>query len=899
MSVWRKLTLLLPWKRRAEDRDMQEELAALRDIAGARELGNLTLAAEDARAAQSWLGLERLVQDVRYALRSMTHHKAFTALVVLSLALGIGANTAIYSFAEAILLRPLPVNEPDQLVIMKWRAKGYSLARNGMSWSTGGTVTSTTEGGRTTLATNFPYAALDVFAGAKDVLSHAYAYFAIARIGVTVGDHTDALRGQYVSGDYFAGMGVVPVAGRLVQPADDAAGTAVAVVSERFSQRRFGTPGAAVGQTIRLNDKPFQVIGVAPSNFFGAEPGAIPDIFLPMRADAILEPQFASWRYSDSYYFWSEIMGRLKPGVTLEQAQAALAPRFHQYMSALATEEKERADIPVLALESGSAGLDTLRRRYALPIYVLLAMVGLMLLVACANAANLLLARATARRREIAVRLSIGASRGRVIRQLLTESLVLALAAGSLGLLLAWWGIDVLTALLATGRENFTLHAELNPVVLAMTIGVSAVTGLLFGLAPALQATRVDVAPALKESRVNPSTRRGGFRPSHALVIAQVVFSLMLLVGAGLFGRTVWRLHAIETGFDRDNVLLFTIRPAAIGYRGEALVQLYERLRLELTGLAGVVAVTNSGSPLPMGGGTMGPVAIDGAPPPPIVDGRPATAVFASVGPAFFTTMRMPIGGRDLSDRDAAGAPKVVVVNRRLGRLFGIEQPVGRTLIVGKERYEIVGVTEDALTFDLKGEARPAVYFPHLQEARPLPSLTFEVRTAGAPMAFASTAREAVRRVDARLAIHDMKSQATHIDQGISTEITLARLCAAFAGLALVIACVGLYGTVAFNVARRTNEIGIRVTLGAQRGRIVWMILRDVLMLTAAGLAIGVPLALAGSGYVRSLLYGIEPTDPVVLAAGVVALISCGLAAGFVPARRAARIDPMIAVRHE
>jgi macrolide transport system ATP-binding/permease protein len=261
--------------------------------------------------------------------------------------------------------------------------------------------------------------------------------------------------------------------------------------------------------------------------------------------------------------------------------------------------------------------------------------------------------------------------------------------------------------------------------------------------------------------------------------------------------------------------------------------------------------------------------------------------------------MRMPIAGRDVSAQDRAGAPKVVVVNRRLGRLFGLEQPLGRTLVMDKERYEIVGVTEDALSFELKEEPRPAVYFPHLQGRRPPGALTFEVRTAGTPMSVAPAVRDAVRRVDSRLAVHDMKSQATHINQGISTEITLARLCAAFAGLALVIACVGLYGTVAFNVSRRTNEIGIRVTLGAQRGRIMWMILREVLVLTAAGLAIGIPLALAGSHYVRSLLYGIEPTDPVAIAIGIAALVTCGLAAGLIPARRASRIDPMVAVRHE
>jgi predicted permease len=897
MSAWRKFVYLLPWKRRAEDREMQEELAALRDIAGPRELGNLTLAAEDARAEQSWMGFERLRQDVRYAVRSMAHHKAFTALVVLSLGLGIGANTAIYSFMEAILLRPLPVHEPEQLVIMKWRAKSYALARSGMSWSTGGTTTSRDAG---TLATNFPYPALDVFASAGEVVSSAFAYFQISRIGVTVGDQTDSLRGQYVSGTYFSGMGVPAVAGRLIQPADDAVGApAVAVISERFSQRRFGAAEGALGQIIRLNDKPFQVIGVAPSDFFGAEAGAVSDVYVPMRADSILEPAAAATRYTDQYFFWTEIMGRLQPGVTLEQAQAALAPRFHQYVAALATEERERADLPVLSLESGAAGLDTLRRRYALPIYVLLAMVGLILLIACANAANLLLSRATARRREIAVRLSIGASRGRVIRQLLTESLVLASMAGALGLLIAWWGIGLLTALLATGRDHFTLHAALNPMVLAMTAALSCATGVLFGLVPALQATRIDVAPALKEARVSPALRHRGMRLGPSLVVAQVVFSLVLIFAAALFGRTVWRLHAIEAGFDRENVLLFSIRPSAVGYKGDALPELYERLRTELASLPGIIGATNSTSALPMGGGTMGPIAIEGGPPPPLVNGRPATAVFASVGPSFFTTMRMPVVGRDIGDRDRASAPKVVVVNRRLGRLFGLEQPIGRTLIVDKERYEIVGVTEDALSFSLKEEPRPAVYFAHLQASRPPGGVTFEVRTAGDPMGFAAAGREAVRRVDARLAIHDMKSQATHIDQGISTEITLARLCAAFAGLALVIACVGLYGTVAFNVSRRTNEIGIRVTLGAQRGRILWMILREVLVLTTVGLAIGVPLALASSRYVQSLLYGIEPTDPVAIAIGIAALVTCGLAAGLIPARRASRIDPMVAVRHD
>ncbi|MEX2270528.1 MAG: ABC transporter permease [Vicinamibacterales bacterium] len=896
MSLWRKLTYLLPWVRRAEDRDIEEELAALKEMAGAGELGNLALAAEDARATQSWLCAERLAQDVRYALRSMARQKAFTAVLVVSLALGIGANTAIFSFMDAILLRPLPVHDPDALVVMKWRAKSYTLASSGMSWSTGGSSFDEASG---TLSSIFPYGALQMFDDADDVVSSAFGYFSATRLGITTAGETDAVKGQYVSGGYFAGIGVAPVAGRLIQSADDTAATAgVAALSERFSRRRFGEPETALGQTIRVNDKPFEVIGVAPSDFFGAEPGSIPDIYLPMRADTILEPR-ASAKYADQHFYWVEIMARLKPGISLEHARSALAPRFRQFVESTATTDAERRDLPVLEMQSGTRGLDTLRRRYARPIYVLGAMVGLILLVACANVANLLLSRATVRRREIAVRLGLGASRARVIRQLLTESVLLASLGGAAGVAVAWWGIGVMTALLSNGRDNFTLHAELNWAVLWLTLVLSVGTGLLFGLAPALQATRVDVAPVLKEARVSHAPHRRGLRLTHALVVTQVVFSLVLLVAAGLFGRTLSNLHAIELGFDRDNVLLFTIRPATIGYQGPALPALFENLRAELGRLPGVQNVSLSAGALPTGGGTMGPVAIAGAYAPPRPDGRPPAAVFGTVGPSFFSTMRIPVVGRDFTDRDGPNAPSVVVVNRRLAAAFNLEQPVGRTLTVGKQPYEIVGVVPDALTFSLKEERRPAVYFSYLQSARPAGQMTYEIRTAGAPLALAGSVRDVVRRVDARLAIHDLKTQAAHVDQAISSEVTLARLCLAFAVLALVIACVGLYGTVAFNVAHRTNEIGIRMTLGAQRPRIVWMILREVLVLTVLGLAIGSALALAGSRYVGSLLYGVEPTDPGALAIGIITLLACGLAAGLLPARRAATIDPMVAVRHE
>ena len=921
MSLWRKFTYLVPWIRRAEDRDIQEELESLRQFAGASELGNLTLAAEDARGVLSWLWLERLMQDVRYAFRSMTHNRAFTALVVSSLALGIGANTAIYSFMDGILIRPLPVRDPNSLVVMKWRAKSYTLATSGMSWSTGGS--SFDEDTSTTTSSIFPFAAVDVFKQ-SDLVTSVFYYVSLNRLGLTAGQETESVKGLHVSGEYFAGMGVAPIAGRLIHAADDVVGSAsVAVLSERYSRHHFGTPAAAVGKIVRLNDKPFEVIGVAPGAFFGAEPGAVPDVFIPMRADSVLEAvPGSSLRYSDEHFYWLEIMARLQPGVTIAQAQASLAPRFQQFahqsaetlpapaaagaIRSTASDDERKKDLPVLALQPGATGLDSLRRQYAQPIYILMTMVGLILLIACSNTANLLLSRAAARRREIAVRLSIGASRGRVIRQLLTESVLLAVLGGVLGIVVAAWGIRVLTELISNGRENFTLHAELNWTVLAVTFALSALTGLLFGLAPALQATRVDIVPALKEVRASHAPRRRRFLGlSHSLVVVQVVFSLVLLVGAGLFGRTLVKLHSIGLGFDREHVLLFTVRPSAVGYQGPALLDLYAKIRNELSRLPGVSDVSLSAGALPMGGGTIGVVGVLGAAPlesvpglPPALQGR-ARAAFATVGPAFFATMKIPVAGRDFGDGDIPGRPRVAIVNHRFAALYGFENPVGQVLTVGKDQMEIVGLANDALIFTLKEELRPIVYFPYMQLERLPGGMAFEVRTARDPLTLAAAARQVVRQIDSRVAVYDVKSQAAHIDQAISSEITLARLCSAFAALALIIACVGLYGTVAFNVSRRTNEIGIRMTLGARRLAIVWMILRDVLVMTIAGLAIGVPLALAGSRYVRSLLYGIEPTDVVSIAIGVIALVTCGFIAGAVPAHRASRIDPMVAVRHE
>jgi predicted permease len=460
--------------------------------------------------------------------------------------------------------------------------------------------------------------------------------------------------------------------------------------------------------------------------------------------------------------------------------------------------------------------------------------------------------------------------------------------------------------LLANGRENFTLHAELNWNVLAVTLGLSVLTGLVFGLAPAMQATRVDVIDALKELRAGapgrPRRRLAGLGLSQGLVVAQIALSLVLVVGAGLFGGTLSRLHAIQVGFNRENVLLFTLRPGASGYEGPARTRLYQDVLARLKQAPSVRSASLSSGALPVGGGTMTLVTVAGAPEPTLVAGeRPRNmAGIFSVGPGFFETMQIRLSaGREFRDEDAAGAPPVAIVNQKLARILDLANPVGARINVGKTTYEVVGVASDALFLNLKEQLRPMVYFPSFQASQPAYGATFEIRTAGNPVSLATTVRQVVRELDSRLAVSDLKTQAAHIDQTISQEIALARLCTVFAVLALAIACVGLYGTVAFNVTRRTGEIGIRMALGAQRAGIVWLVLRSVLTLELLGLAIGVPAVLAGSRYVESLLYGIKPNDPLALTAGVAVLFVAGLMASYVPARRASSIDPMVAVRHE
>ncbi len=863
--------------------------------AALRELGNVALVQEDTRAMWTWTFGEQLVQDIRYGLRTIAANKTFSAMAILSLALGIGANTAIFSFMDSILLRSLPVPDPQSLVVLSWRTPrpefhGSDRHDDNYKDPNGGYI-----GG------NFSYPAFELLRKNDSVVSIVFGYQSAGKLNFTFRGQAELANTEYVSGDYFRGLGIPPSAGRLIAPDDDRAGApSIAVISFALSQKRFGGPENAAGQSILIDSLPFTVIGVAPPEFFGADPDSPPDIYVPFHANVLLEARdYSAETYFDPMYDWVVPMAKLRPGVSAMQAQAALAGPFHEW-ARTADAKRRPEDVPTLVVREGSGGLDGLRRRYSKPLYILLTLVGLILSIACANIANLLLARAAARKREIALRLSLGAGRFRIVRQLLTESVLLAVLGGALGVAFAIWGIRFLTLLLANGQENFTLRAELNWHVLAVVAGLSLLTGVVFGLAPALHSTRMDFMPALKESR-SGEARGHGFRRfglSRILMVSQIGVTLLILVAAGLFLRTLSNLASIPLGFNRENVLTFQLNARQAGHSDPEIVAFYEDLRTQFSAIAGVRSASLSNHSL-IGAGTSGTmIGVAGA--------APKSSSILTIGASFFTTMQIPmILGREIDERDRLGSPMVAVVNEAFAkRSFGDGNPLGQHLALGhgctKCDIEIDGVSANTLYGDLKGKVPPTVYLPFAQGGwGPVQGMVYELRTAGNPLNYVHAVRDLVQRADQRLPLSKVKSQSAWIDQEINQEITFARLCTAFAILALTIACVGLYGAMSYRVAHRTGEIGIRMALGAPRSRVVWMVLREVVLLAGVGLAISVPTAVAASKLVASFLFEMKPNDPWALIGSAVTLASAAILAGYLPARNASRIDPMVALRHE
>jgi macrolide transport system ATP-binding/permease protein len=868
------------------------------------KLGNPLVIRDKVWEANRLAWIEDTWRDLCYAARTLRKTPSFTCVALLVMALGIGANTSIYSFLDSLLLRSIPVSDPSSLVVLNWHAKseGDTVMQSMSGWAD--------EDPKLGLISGiFPYPAFELFQKDDAVFSDVFAYTRtreVRTLNVVINGQAETAAGDLVSGTYFNGLGIVPAAGRLIIPDDDRVGAAsVAVISRPFSEKYFGA-GDATGQSILINNLPFTVIGVAPQEFFGVDPAMASDIYLPMHTNLLLGAGipfgFKAADYLDDNYYWVEVMARLRPGVTLAQAQTELAARFQRWVATTAHNDEQRSNLPVLYLKEGAGGLDTLRRQFSKPLYVLMTLVGLILAIACSNVANLLLARAAGRKREIALRMSEGASRPRIIRQLLTESVLLAGLGGALGVLLALWGIRLLTTLLAGENGQEGLHAELNWHVLGVAAALALITGIVFGLVPALQSARLDLVSALKETRAGESRTHSAWSISisQVLVVCQIAISLLMLVAAGLFVRTLSNLQSVNLGFNRENLLLFQLNARQTGHKDPEISEFYGNLRDRLAALPGVRDASLAAGSLIRGESQM-PISLPGQ--PPIKGTR-----YFSMGPAFLTTMQIPIlAGRDIQERDRPGSQAVAVINEEFARLnFPGQNPLGHHLLLLEgidgainRDMEIVGISKNARYGSLTETTVPVVYIAYNQGV-PLPNeMMFALRTVGDPLAFVNSARDVVHRADARLPLSGVRTQEAEIKDSMHQEIMLAELCSAFAVLALTIACVGLYGTISYGVARRTGEIGIRMALGAKRGPVRWMVLREVLVLAAVGLVISVPAALATSKFVQSLLFQMKPNDPLAMGSAVAILLIAAFLAGCIPARRASNIDPMTALRHE
>jgi predicted permease len=845
-------------------------------------------------------------QDVRYGIRMLLKSKGFTLVAVLSLALGIGANTALFSLIDAVLLKMLPVERPNELVLFNWIS-----GPRGMAWSSEGRISTDRASGMRT-STSFSYLAFERIRDNNEVLSEVFAFAPLSQLNVSVDGGPEIAAGQLVSGGYYSGLGVTAILGRTITAADDQAGAPpVAVITHRYWQRRFGQDAQALGKTVIVNNVPFTIVGVTPPEFFGAlQVGESADLSIPIA----MQPQLSSDLRSDlstPWFWWLRIMGRLNHGVTAEQAAASLDSIFQQsaeegWTAAVARFPTQRPaqnaaprDVPRLRAGSGSQGLTESRREYSQPLTILVVIVGLVLLIACANVANLLLARAATRQKEIAVRLTIGASRWRLVRQLLTESLLLSFLGGAVGVAFAYWGKDLLLILRPWGGGELALDLKLDLRVLGFTIAVSLATGLLFGLAPALRATRVDLTPALKD---NARSVVGGSRSflNKSLIVVQVAVSLVLVVGAGLFVRTLRNLENVDVGFNRENLLLFNVDPGLNGYNNAQIAQLYQRMTERLEAVPGVRSATMSMVPLLSGMARTSTVSVEGH---TSQEGDEDSAKVNNVGPGFFATMEIPILlGRGLSLRDDELAPRVAVINQMMARkYFGGESPLGRRFGFGgppnSGQIEIIGVARDASYTGLRDKTEPTVYLSYSQS--PPRWATFVVRTSGNVAAMSSSIRDAVREVDSNLPLFAMKTQSQQVDESLAQERLFANLSSFFGVLALSLACIGLYGVMSYGVARRTNEIGIRMALGATGSRVTRMVMRETMLVVMIGVVIGLGTAVATTRLVAAMLFGLAPTDPVTILFAVLLMISVATFAGYVPARRASKVDPMIALRYE
>ena len=837
--------------------------------------------------------METLFRDLRYSLRLLLRSPGFAVAAILLLALGIGANTTVFTLTDSVLLRPLPVPHPEQLKLLRWFS-----SRDVLPDSISGYVDMGGEG-RDATSTSFSYEGFEAMRRAGGEAVELVGFAELESLNLRIDESNQIASAQLVSGNYFQAMGVRPELGRALTPEDDREENpaAVAVASTHFWERTLGGDPGAVGRTVTLNGRPFLVVGVAPREFVGTlQVGREPDLYLPLTVQPLLSQDGSLLRKGGTW--WVQILGRLSSGTSVESARARLDSTFRG-IARLGLAAVTERDLPRLELEDGSRGQPEMRQEYVQPLLVLSGMAALMLLIACANLASLLLGRAPARRQEMAVRAALGAGRWRLVRQLLTESLLLGVFGGGLGYVLAIWASEVTARLLPAPAAPGGLHVEPDLRTFAFMSMVSLAVGVLSGLAPALKVGRARLAPDLKSDTLGGGRRLG---LGGVFVGIQVAVSLVLLFGAGLFVRTLRNLEGVNPGFSTENLLVFKVEPSLIGYRGQQLVDLYGRIASRLEALPGVRSVTFSRNGLLQGSASITRIAAMGK----VADPDAASYSWMMLARAnFLPAMGIPlIHGRGLEANDETAARPVAVINESLARrLFGDREAVGQKFsFVGSPEetaVEVVGVAGDAHYDHVRGDPPPSFYTPFTRQPGMAGRMTFAVRTHGDPMAILPAVRRVVAEAGPELPLFEARTMAEQADQSILRERQFALLATGFGAAALLLACVGLYGVLSYAVQRRSREIGIRLALGAAPGRVLRMVLWQAALPTAAGCMVGLAAALATARLVSGMLFGIAPWDPLALTAATALLALTAMLAACLPALRAARTDPMEVLRYE
>jgi len=849
-----------------------------------------------------------LWQDIRYGWRMLRKTPSFTVVAVLTLALGIGANSAVFNVLDTVLLRSLPVAAPQELVLLT------DPDSHGREFGN--------ESGDRSLLSFWEFEYLrdhsDVFAetlAADSDLPQLQVSLGSSATGSTAPEETARVR--LVNGGYFTTLGVKAAAGRLfTADVDRARGASpFAVISYAFWKQHFGLDPAILGKTIRIHQTPFEIIGAVEQGFLGETVGQVPDIWVPLMMQEAIYPGrdfLTPVPGLANQYIWLQVMARLKPGVTLQQAKAGINVAFKQLLESSlgpgGTPEQRRQYLNQrINLQPGGRGSSTLHEAFADPLKLLMALVAFVLLIACANVANLLLARGTARRREFAVRIAIGAGRSHLLKQLLVESLLLAFLGAAVGLLIAQWADSLLLRVVSgvsSGPDSIQLNLRPDARALGFTLVVSVVAAVIFGLIPALRASRLDVSSALKSSLTGTTgeTAHRRLPAGKVLVVAQVAVSLILLVAAGLFVHSLARLSEVSLGYNREKLLLFRVDAAPAGYKGPANLRLHQDLLAKFLAIPGVRAATLSSNGLFQGMESGDPIEVDGYMPKP---GEEPRSRMDHIGPGYFSALGIPLLiGREIGPQDSVVGPHAAVINQTFARTyFPSQNPIGKhvrdTFPGNPGEAEIVGVVADSKAHSLREPSRPRIYFPFFNPLWEHTSVAYEVRTFADSSSVSSALRKAVQKTNPALLPIQIETMPGLVERSLGTDRFIMQLSSAFGLLAMVLASIGLYGVMAYTVARRTRDIGVRMALGTRPGDVLRDVLRETLLLVLLGIAFGLPVALAGARLIKSLLFGLGTVDAVVLALAVIVLAIVAVLAGFLPARRASRVDPIVALRYE